>query len=262
MRNRSPPVAGGLVEMDATLKFPIDLEQLPPTRKLRELFGLERALLVWWVLFQELKYRAQEGGLVGRIPKADRGGLESAIEERMGPGRVNGDGGAPPPGWLAALLESKLLVEDGDDYVCHRFAVLHGGEEPGGRTMSQRGGDMRSFTMKMRRLDESGAFQQSLHIADTKLVDEAGQPLDPDLVKRVTRLVVACDNALFKPTRPPMQFTEGLVQEALRVARRHTDAEVDYVVKTVARHRHHPALNGLTTERLLPRFEEVVRSLE
>src|SRR5258707_8742417 len=57
--------------MDSTVKLPIDLNSLPPFRELKLLLGLERALFVWWTLWQELGYRAQEGSCPGRLPLAD-----------------------------------------------------------------------------------------------------------------------------------------------------------------------------------------------
>jgi hypothetical protein len=56
---------------DSAIKLPIDLLQLPPFRQLRASFGLERALLLWFILWQELRYRSQEGTCSGRLPGAE-----------------------------------------------------------------------------------------------------------------------------------------------------------------------------------------------
>jgi len=246
-----------------TVKLPIDLLQLPPFRKLRtklhragEANGVEQALLIWWVLFQDLKYRAQEGGPAGRMPKADQQSflseLATQFEETAHAVKIDEI--------IPTLVELKILIEDGEDYVCTRYAVLNG-EGSAGRTNAQRGGDMRAYDHRARKLGEA-TLQQSLQIADSKLVDDEGLPLPAEEVRRITRLVVACDNALFKPLRPSPGFTEGLIQSARTVLKKYTDEEIDQVCRIVAMHRNHPALNGITTERLLPVFGEMIRKLE
>jgi hypothetical protein len=120
---------------------------------------------------------------------------------------------------------------------------------------------MRAYTQRMKKA-QSQTFQQSLLISEAKLVDEQGEPLPAEEVRRVMRLIVACDNALFKPNRPPFGYTEGLIQEARGVLKRFTDEEIDMVCRTVALHRNHPSLNGVITEKLLPMFADVVKKLE
>jgi hypothetical protein len=241
--------------MDSSVKMPIDLVQLPPFRQLRELLGgPERALFVWFILWQELGYRMQEGVSPGRLPGADLPLFLDALTP-----------GGPAPGMepkaiFQHLLTVRLLRQDGEDYVCPRFALLHG-DAGQNRTLAQRGGDMRAFQQRMKKA-QGAAFQQSLLIHESKLVDGEGQPLPAEEVKRVMRLIVACDNALFREARPPFGFTEGLIQSALAILQRFTDEEIDCVCRTVALHRHHPALSGLNTEKLLPMFSGIVAKLE
>jgi hypothetical protein len=120
---------------------------------------------------------------------------------------------------------------------------------------------MRAFTQRMKKA-QGQSFRQSLLINEARFVDDEEKPLSAEAVKRVMRLVVACDNALFKPNRLPFGYTEGLIAEARGVLKKFGDEEIDLVCRTVALHRNHPALNGVTTEKLLPMFDEVVRRLE
>jgi hypothetical protein len=221
---------------------------------LREALGSpERALFIWFTLWQELGYLAQEGASPGRLPAAHVPVLLSALEpvERDQEKRR---------AILAELISSRLLRQDGEDYVCPRFAVMHG-DMTGQRSQAQRGGDIRAYKLRMNRA-EGQVFQQSLLISEDKLVDGDGQRLSPETVKRAMRLIVACDNALFHEVRPTFGYTEGLIQSALAVLKRFTDEEIDHVCRTVALRRNHPALNGLTAEKLLPMFGDVARKLE
>ncbi len=102
------------------------------------------------------------------------------------------------------------------------------------------------------------AFQQALLIQEAKMVDAEGKPLDRETVRRVTRLIVSCDNALYRPDRPAWSYTEGLIQTALRVLQEFSDEEIDVVCDRLAKLPRSPALMGMTTERLLPEFREVL----
>lgn len=235
------------------MKVPIDLTQLPQFRLLREKLGrAELAMLAWFTLWQELSYRLQDGGEAGRLRSEDAPGVEQAMESAFR------DIGLGEHGMLEKMVAARLLVRDGEDYVCPRFAVLHAGSA--GRSQAQRGGDMRAYALRQRKA-QGEAFQQSLLIPASRLVDAEGKPLSAEMVKRVTRLVVACDNALFKGARPSYGYTEGLIQDALRVLGRFTDEEIDAMCRTVALKRTHPALNGMNAEKLLPGFAEVAGRL-
>ncbi len=233
--------------------MPIDLLQLPPFRQMRVAFGLERALFVWWTLWQELGYRVQEGGQPGRLAQADVPMFTSALAPVLPEPNKQQDA-------LQALVSCNLLKPDGVDFYCPRFALLHG-QVAANRSQAQQGGDMKAFNQRMKKAPQQ-AFQQSLLTPVNKLVDGNGQPLSADLVKRVMWLITACDNALFKEMRPEFTITEGLVQSALEVTQRYSDEEILAVSRKLVKHRTHPALLGMTTEKLLPMFGDVVGKLE
>jgi hypothetical protein len=234
------------------IKLPVDVTNLPPFRFLRErLASASAALWVWVVTFQELLYRAQDGGPVGRFNQGEMDSVLGAIQSGIPEGNEV---------TTRMLVESGLLRPDGEDYVCPRFITLHGGVSGGPRSMAARGGDMRAFNLRQRQLEHT-AVQQCLAIAERKFVDEEGKALDSEMTRKVTRLIIGCDNALFKSDRPPVLFTEGLIQQALGVLRRFTDEEINAVLTTVAGNRQHPALNGVVTERLLPLFGEMAGRL-
>jgi hypothetical protein len=235
------------------LKLPIDLLQLPPFRQLRASFGVERSLLIWFILWQELRYRSQEGNCAGWLPGAEVPIFLTALSPLESEGSKQQE-------IFQKLIEVGVLKPDGQDFVCPRFALLHG-NDANHRSQAQRGGDMRAYKLRLKKA-EGQSFQQSLLINEAKFVNEAGEPLSAEEVKRVMRLIVACDNALFKPNRLPFGYTEGLIQEARDVLKQYADEEIDLVCRTVALHRNHPSLNGVTTEKLLPMFGEIAKKLE
>ena len=237
--------------MDTTVKMPIDLVQLPNFRQLRDLVGgVERALFVWWTLWQELGYPVQEGNAPGMMPASDRTMFLAALEP-----------GEPDAGKREELLKhcltARLLKVEGADLFCPRFAVLHGAVGGGGGSLAQLGGDMKAYHQGKRSVP-AVAFQQSLLIQEAKMVDAEGKPLSRDEVKRVTRLVVSCDNALYRSDRPAYAYTEGLIQDALVVLKQFSDEEIDIVCDRLAKYRRHIAMSGMTTEKLLPQFREVL----
>ncbi len=244
--------------MESIIKLPVDLEQLPPFRQLCHALGnASKALHVWFSIWKELFYRMQEGAAPGRILRAEGDGF---IDRTLMGLRL--DTAAVLPEVRQQVLEA-MFKPDGEDLVCLRFIALHGGVSLAPRSMAQRGGDMRAFNMRMKsQATAEAAFQQALNISEHKFVDEAGAPLEAELTRRVTRLIIACDNALFRPMRQAFGYTEGLIQSALRVARRHSDEEIDLICRSVAGHRGHPALNGMNTEKLLEVFSDIAGALE
>jgi len=248
--------------MENVVRLPIDLLQLPTFRQLARVVGDVQALYVWFAVWQGLAYRMQEGGPAGRVGREELPMLVKCLSTEQGgllhigdnPGEVKTEA-------LEKVLQEMLFKGDGDDLVCLRFITLHGGVSSSPRSMAQRGGDMRAFTMRMKEA-QGDALQTTLSISEHKFVDEQGEPLDPELTKRVTRVIIACDNALFRPQRPPVCFTEGLIQSALVVARKFSDEEINYICRSLALHRSHPALNGLSTEKVLPQFQEMAGKLE
>jgi hypothetical protein len=233
-----------------TLQLPIDLTSLPPFRLLEASLGPTGALWAWWAVWRELGYLSQEGLAPGRIRAEDKPAMVQALavpgEEPMGGDAV----------W-DLLLSSRLLKADGPDWVCARFSLLHSG--PSHRSQAQRGGDLKAYHGRQKDVN-SVAFQQALQISESKMVDEHGEPLSREMRERVTRLIVSCDNALFKNLRPTHGYTEGLVQDALRVLAKFSDEQIAQVCLFVAEHRNNPMLT--TTERLLPVFGDITRLLE
>ena len=246
--------------------MPPDLLQLPPFGQLSSaLGGKPKAVMAWWVLFCQLNYLEQEGSPCGRVPEQDIEQFKKTVNE------MGVEAGVQSPQSMVPSPESdgktlydlfigvKLLKMDGPDIVCPRYQALNSGDRFG-KSLSSIGGSMKAFRKKQGKLDAE-AMQQSLNILESKFVDEDGVALLPDLVQRVTRLIIACDHALYKSSRPPFGFTEGLIQTALGIVRAKTDEEIDYVCEQVALHRAHPRLAGLTTERLLPQFGDMVRTV-
>ncbi|HVM51251.1 MAG TPA: hypothetical protein VMU04_24690 [Candidatus Acidoferrum sp.] len=230
---------------------------LPPFRVLEGELGPANALWLWWVVWRELAYFTEEGLAPGRIRNEDRPAFVAAINV-PGQENIRARGDARPPDCWELLVRSRLLKADGTDWVCPRFANLHGAAcMP--RNQAQRGGDMRAYSLRQRKAPGE-AFQQALLIAESKMVDEHNEPLDPETRQRVVRLIVSCDNALFKNARPTHGYSEGLVQDALKVLRRFTDEEINRVCNFVASRRNHPMLT--TTEKLLPQFGEIVQIVE
>jgi len=252
------------------LQLPIDLTSLPPFRLLEAALGPARALWLWWVVWRELAYLMEEGCAPGRIRAEDQATFVQALalprdsqaqiaNSQMADGKRQRANGETPTGetlW-GLLLSSRLLKADGPDWICARFSLLH--EGPSHRSQAQRGGDLKAYHGRQKKL-ESDAFQQALQITESKMMDEHGEPLTSEMRQRVTRLVVSCDNALFKNLRPPHGYSEGLVQDALRALARFSNEQISQVCLFVAEHRNHPLLS--TTERLLPVFGEISRMLE
>jgi hypothetical protein len=235
-----------------TAQLPLDLTSLPPFRAMEAKLGPASALFLWWTAWRELAYLTQEGVSAGRIRVQDRAPFVQGLSDGS-----EGKNGTNEALWNL-LVESRLLKADGEDWVCVRFAALNGGGG-GSRSSAQRGGDMRAFQARQRRLDGE-AFQQGLLLGDKVMVTSDGAKLPEGTQQRVTRLIIACDNALFQPQRAAHGYTEGLVQDALRVLARFSDEEIDRVVRFVASKRNHALLS--TTEKLLPKFAEIVPLLE
>lgn len=237
--------------MENVVKMPVDLQQLPPFKSLVVALGSPvSAVYVWFSVWRELLYRQQEGGAPGRISRAEaRQFLQLATSDA----KISEESIDP--------ILSALFSADGDELMSLRYITLHAGATPSGRSMAQRGGDLRAYNMRMQKA-QSKAFQQSLQIAGRKFVDAEGNPLNAETTQRVTRVIIACDNALFQEERAAFEYREGLIQLALEVASKYTDDEINQICTAVARKRGHPALSSMRTERLLERFGDIVGELE
>lgn len=209
-----------------------------------------KAMHIWYLLWQELYFRMQEGAVCGRIPFD---GIPSFLRSLavVWPEAKEEEISVL---FERAIIGTRLLVRDGNDYVSPRFIILNA--KIGHQSKESKGGSAKWYKGKMKNL-ESEAFQQSLLIAPDKFVDETGQPLTGEETKRVVRLIKACDNALFQKDRGPEGFTEGLIQQARAVLKRYTDDEINVVCNNVAQKRGHPALNGVVTEKLFPIFGDI-----
>lgn len=237
--------------MEAAFKIPSDLTLLNQFKALQAAVDVPaKAYQIWFLVWQDLFFRAQEGAPKGRLPAAAVPGLIRTLQEVQ-----------PDSETLfhkVVVEQSGLLQKDGEDYVCPRFMLLNA--QVGKGAKESLGGSRKSFLSKQAKLS-SHAFEQSLLIPPSKFVDGDGKKLDEDQVKRVMRLVISCDNALYKPERNELNYSEGLIQAALLVLRRFEDEEINVVVNRISKHRDHPALNGMITEKLLPLFGDIVGKL-
>lgn len=241
--------------MELVLKLPIDYRESLSFRRLEEFLGGDalRANHVYTGIWRELAYLAREGADPGRVRPCDHSLLRN-ICAAVTTDRVDE---------LFAFLVGdhfKLFVRDGEDFLCLPFANCNSHLSPNTRSEKARGGDVRAFKARCARAEDR-VFIQSLLIPADRLVDEAGQPLAGETVERIKRLVIWCDNALFKPTRGAWLYSPDLVANALPVIRRYTDAEIQQVCLYIARQRGHPALTGMTTETLLTKFDGLVGEL-
>ena len=239
--------------MEAAFKIPSDLQLLTQFKELASALGRSKAYHVFYLVWQELFLRAQEGAPKGRLPASQVPGLIRTLLE------VEPDPAKCDEMFHKAIVEqSRLLERDGEDLVCPRFMVLNA--QTGKGSAASIGGSRKSFMTKQKRL-QADAFQQSLLIRPEVFIDGDGKKLDSDQVKRVMRLVISCDNALYKPERMATGYSEGLIQAALSVLAKFTDEEINLMVTKVSMNRDHPALNGMVAERLLPELEATVRKL-
>ena len=234
----------------SAVKLPLDLTQIHPFRELKSLLGGSGAAhAVWWELWRTLGYWAQEGSTIGKLPTEAAATFKNDLAET----------GASGEDVFQHLLTVKLLVPEDGGWFCPRFAVLNS-DLLRAVKREQIGGNMRKFLHEQGKV-RGKTMQLGLAISENKFVDETGAPLAEDEAEKVTRLIISCDNALFKGERPPALFTEALIQDALRVVRKLTEDEIDCVLRRVAYCRNHPILNCMTAEKLLPQFRDIMGKL-
>src|ERR1700723_660878 len=162
------------------VRLPLDLTQIPPFREIKGALGAGEAHMLWWELWRELGYHCQEGVTLGRLPNSAVHGFKSALTEQ----------GLDAEKGFAALVGSKLLVGDEEGYTCPRFTLLNADLKTAGR--ERIGAYMKQFNQRQRKLDET-VLRQALLISDHKFVDEDGNPLQHEEVRKVQRLIVSCD---------------------------------------------------------------------
>ena len=238
------------------IKIPGDVLQSPSFRRLRDSMPVtapddsqnRRAVWIWLTLWLELAGLQAEGGQAGLIPK----GMVDSFRLIW----VDAD---PQGDVMDRLVEFQILIKNGDDYHCPRYASLNGGMT-GYRSQAQRGGDAKRFKQKMAGLEHE-SMQMGLTLLDKRFVDGEGVPMDPDEAKRVMMLILGCDHALFKEQRQPFAFTPVLMANAATLLRSMTGEEISRGIELIGSRREHPLLAGMTTEKLLPQFGQFVRKL-
>jgi len=234
-------------------KFPLDLTDLSVFRALKEpLGGAERALHFFWLLWRDLAQLSQEGAPLGRMKPANVSAFLCLLVEKG----LFGDLMAAADFWEKQVVGG-LMLRDGEEVTCPRFITLNA--DLALKPRESRGGHGRAFALKQAKF-ERGLIQEGLKLPSTCFVFADGTAMPPELVQRVQRLIVSCDNAL-KRDRPPIGWTEGLVTLANQVVQKFTDEQIQWVCKKVALNYDHAVMNGMTTERLLPKFDTVVRDI-
>lgn len=241
--------------MEAAFKIPSDLPLLRPFKDLVIALGSPgKAYHVWYIIWQDMFFRAQEGGPKGRIPSASVPALLRSLSE------VEPDEAKCREELFnkAIVADSRLLELDGKDYVCPRFILLNSQLGKGGRESV--GGQRRAFLNRQKKVPGQ-AFEQSLLIPPERFIDGEGKKLEGEQVKRVMHLIISCDNALGKPSRLETDYSEGLIQSALAVLKNYEDEEINIIITKISKKRDHPALNEVNTEKLLPVFEAKAREI-
>lgn len=247
------------------IKIQRDMEQTPMVRRLRRVVaeakqGLASPVTVatrlWVMLWLELGLQQDSAKPAGVLdPDAARGYVEECNLPEGEKAQWE-----TVVGWL---VEAGILIAydgEGGGWFCPKYAELNAGGG-GTRSQAQRGGDLRAFTMKQQRVGQD-AMQLGLRLSAEKFKDAEGRDIEGDEAHRVMMLVIGCDNALFRESRPAHGFTATIMANGARVTRQYTEAQIQEVLRTVALRRGHPMLAGLSTERLLADFGDMVRRLQ
>lgn len=241
--------------MNAAAKFPLDLTELTIFRVVQARLGTAaQAVHFFWLLWRELAQLVGQGEPTGRMRAIHMEvfiGL--LVDLKFFPDREAAMAFLADP-----LLEHGLLQRDGSDYVCLRFIALNADMALRGKR-EKVGGYLKAYDAR-----QAKAFNEEMQLAlrtPARIwVDEHEEPLPMEIQDRIRRLVISCDNAL-KRERPPIGWTESLIQQALPIIGRYTDEQIGFVCRKVAACRDHPRLAGLTTERLLPNFTTIIADL-
>lgn len=240
--------------VEAAFKMPSDLPLLSQFRDLVAAMGCRsKAFHIWYLVWQELFFRVQDGLPCGRLPVSGVPSLLRSLAE-VEPDEIK----CRDIFDNAIVKASRLLILQGDDYVCPRFIVLNA--YIGKPSLASQGGSRKNFLARQRNIDE-GSVGQGLLIPQSLFVDESGNPLTGEESRRIVRLIRSCDNALFQPERPPVGFSEGLIQQARLVLKQLDDEEINQVCNLVSKKRGHSILEGLVTEKWLSEFSGIVTQL-
>jgi hypothetical protein len=232
----------------------LDLTELSVFRALKEpLGGALPALHFFWLLWRDLAQLSQEGLPLGRMKVANVDAFLGLLVEL---GRFS-DQQQAREFLEKSVIATGLLTRDGEDLTCPRFVMLN--PELAFKPRESRGGLGRAYALKMQRFEKT-LIQGGLRLPANVFVEADGTPLETEMVQRIQRLVVSCDNAL-KRDRPPIGWTESLVALALLVVRKHTDEQIGWVCHKLALNCEAAILNGMTTEKLLPKFDTICSDL-
>lgn len=215
---------------------------------------------IFFSVFQTLYNSMTEGGQPGQLSTSDQPILISEIA-------ASGENGEYVLQQLVGT--AKLLVQNDDGFFCPMFERYN---KPGGGNtrMQSEGGKKVAFDKRVKKVQDS-MMGEALKIPAailTETTDAGGQPLDAAKLKRIQSLIVRCDLALGKQIHAAKDYTAELIANALLVVEVLTDGEIAAIMNLVIKHRAtkqfsgHPALIGLTTEKLLPRFMEMKQTLE
>ena len=229
------------------MRVPMDYRETPWWRGLVRELGLAHSAVVLLNLWRELGYLARQGNLPGRLTSRDADMFLRELDRD----------GVPTEALLPQLEGCGLLTKGelpGVEWMCRPFVLANG--QMTASALSSRGGEARAYRYRIEALTAVSA-QLSLLISPSVLVDDQGQPLSPDLVERVRLIIALADSALAAKPRPAAEYSAGLVQSALAVARQYTDGQIRETCRKLYFARNHPALHGLVAEKLLARFTEL-----
>ena len=157
------------------------------------------------------------------------------------------------PKLLPLLIKLGILREDEGGYMCPMFASMHAGVAAF-RSPAQRGGDMRKFKQDMARVEGEALAQAQLIRAD-KFFDKDGKPLEGEEPRKAVWVIRCIDNALFLKEREQIAYTPTLIANAVELIRGMDEGQFKSALTLLASNRQHPAIQGLTTERILPEFK-------
>ncbi len=232
--------------MSPSVHIPIDFEGRPEFRRLVPDLGAAQALAVFTRLFVELAQLARATRRVGFLP-------DEAVEQFL-----TTVAWLLPAGSLLPLLSSgslSLLRREEGGYFCPSFAELNGHLSPDFQPMHMKGAVAKSIG-GVRKQAEVVARQQTLLIDPKILVREDGTLFDAKESNKVTMLIHMVDRNLGRRQRTTSEFTAGLIGDAYRVLKTHSDDEVNRKCAWIVHHRKtdHPAVPK-TTEQVLASWD-------
>lgn len=193
------------------IRFPIDLERRHDFRLLlQEMDGNEAlTLAIFFRLFRELQYLAQEGNEPGLITAA---AWPMVVEELD---KLDDE----PPDWDRVLVGTspRLLrrQDEGGGHVCPAFVVIAAAEPAARATASipALGTAVSKVSRASRRLAEDPGLH--LFLDEALFAGATGQPAwTSEERQSAAWLVHSIDSLLDRPRRQPHEFTVGLVTDA------------------------------------------------